>query len=182
MRWTRTGVALAAALTCAVAVAPVGFGAQPTITREAIDDTFDDEFLTDFNAWMRGAISRASGTSGVRSGSVKVRTTAPVETHAVGHQITRTYTDDSGRLIEVFTINVSVTSTSEEGTFRVRDVGADVTRITKDGVVHQIIGKLPFWFNGTAWVDPATDEIIKGPTGSDLFESTLDKACAALAP
>ena len=157
MRWTRTGVALAAALTCAVAVAPVGFGAQPTITREAIDDTFDDEFLTDF--------------CGV-----------PVETNAVGHQITRTYTDESGRLIEVFTINVSVTSMSEEGTFRVRDVGADVTRISKDGVVHQIIGKLPFWFNGTAWVDPATDEIIKGPTGSDLFESTLDKACAALAP
>jgi hypothetical protein len=157
MRWTRAGVALAAVLTCAVAAAPAGFAGKPTITREAVDETFDDGFLTDF--------------CGV-----------PVESHALGHQITRTYTDDSGRLIEVFTINVSVTSTSAEGTFRVRDVGADVTRITKDGVVHQIIGKLPFWFNGTAWEDPITGETLKEPTGSDLFQSTVDKACAALAP
>ena len=157
MRWTRTGIALAAALACAVAAAPVGLAGKPTITREAIDETFADEFLTDF--------------CGV-----------PVETRALGHQITRTYTDDSGRLIEVFTINVSVTSTSEEGTFRVRDVGADVTRVTKDGVVHQIIGKLPFWFNGTTWENPITGEVLKEPTGADLFESMLGKACAALAP
>ena len=140
-----------------MAAAPVGLAGKPTMTREAIDETFADEFLTDF--------------CGV-----------PVETRALGHQITRTYTDDSGRLIEVFTINVSVTSTSEEGTFRVRDVGADVTRVTKDGVVHQIIGKLPFWFNGTTWENPITGEVLKEPTGANLFESMLGKACAALAP
>jgi hypothetical protein len=148
---------LAAALVCAAVAVPSGFAGKPTMTREVVDETFADLFLTD-----------ACGV--------------PVESHAAGHQITRAFTDSDGRLIEVFTINVSVTATSEDGTFRFRDVGADVTRVTKDGVVHQIIGKLPFWFNGTLWEDPITGEVLKGPTGADLFESTVEKACAALAP
>ena len=65
------------------------------------------------------------------------------------------------------------------GTFRFKDVGADVTRITKDGVLHQI-GQLPFWFNGTSWEDPITGEVLKEPTGADRFESMIAKACAAL--
>jgi hypothetical protein len=125
--------------------------------REQIDDTFTDDFL--------------SGECGVA-----------VETHALGHQTSRSYTDGTGRLIEVFTINVGLTATSANGSFRFRDVGADVTRVTKDGVVHQIIGKLPFWFNGTAWENPITGEVLKEPTGADLFESMVGKACAALAP
>lgn len=153
----RAGFALAAALTCAVAVAPIGLAGKPTTTRETIDETFADGFLTFFCE-------------------------VPVTTHASGHAITRTFTDDNGRLIEVFTVNVKLTATSADGTYRFQDVGADVTRITKDGVVHQIIGKLPFWFNGTIWEDPITGETLKEPTGADLFESMLGKACAALNP
>ena len=157
MGWKRAGIALVAALAFAVAVAPIGLAGKPTFTREQVDETFADTFLSD-----------ECGVS--------------VETRALGHQTDRSYTDGTGRLVEVFTINVGLTSTSEFGTFRFRDVGADVTRITKDGVVHQIIGKLPFWFNGTTWENPITGEVLKQPTGPDLFESMLGKACAALAP
>ena len=125
--------------------------------REELDETFPDGFLSE--------------ECGV-----------PVETRIVGHQIIRSYTDGSGRLVEVFTINMTLTATSAFGTFRFKDVGADVTRITNDGVVHQIIGQLPFLFNGTTWEDPETGEVLKEPTGADLFESTLAKACAALGP
>jgi hypothetical protein len=156
MRQRLTVVVFATVVMCGVAVAPALAG-QPTITRETVDETFEDEFLTE--------------ECGV-----------PVETRATGHQITRTFTDGKGRLIEVFTINVTLTATSEFGTFRFKDVGADVTRITKNGVVHQIIGQLPFWFNGTTWENPITGEVIKEPTGADLFESMLEQACGALAP
>jgi hypothetical protein len=127
------------------------------MTRVAVDETFPD-----------GGLTAACGI--------------PVQTHAFGHEITRSFTDGSGRLIEVFTLNVALTASSAESTFRFRDVGADVTRITKDGVVHQIVGKLPFWFNGTYWENPITGEPLKEPTGADLFEDMLAEACAALGP
>lgn len=153
----RSGViALAAVLVCGVVVAPA-FAGKPTITREAVDVTFEDEFLTD--------------ECGVA-----------VETRVTGFQASRTFTDGKGRLLEVFTINDTLTATSAFGSFKFKDVGADVTRITKDGVVHQIIGQLPFWFNGTMWENPITGEVLKSPTGADQFESTLEDACAALAP
>ena len=154
MRRWKAGVALA---TVAVLCATAGqaLAGQPTIVREDVDETFADEFLSD--------------ECGV-----------PVETRIVGHQIIRSYTDGDGRLVEVFTLNMTLTATSAFGTFRFKDVGADVTRITEDGVLHQIIGQLPFWFNGTAWEDPTTGEVLKEPTGADRFESMIAKACAAL--
>ena len=156
MRRWKAGVALA---TVAVLCATAGqaLAGQPTIVREDVDETFADEFLSD--------------ECGV-----------PVETRIVGHQIIRSYTDGDGRLVEVFTLNMTLTATSAFGTFRFKDVGADVTRITKDGVLHQIIGQLPFWFNGTAWEDPISGEVLKEPTGADRFESMTAKACAALGP
>ena len=155
MRRWKTGVALATvAVLCTAGQALAG---KPTIVREDLDETFADVFLSD--------------ECGV-----------PVETRIVGHQIIRSYTDGDGRLVEVFTLNMTLTATSAFGTFRFKDVGADVTRITKDGVLHQIIGQLPFWFNGTAWEDPTTGEVLKEPTGTDRFESMTSKACAALGP
>ena len=156
MRRRHAIVALATVALCGAVVAPALAG-KPIITRMTVDETFDDDFL-----------SPACGV--------------PVETRVTGHEITRSFTDGGGRLIEVFTINELITASSPFGTFRFKDVGADVTRITKDGVVHQIIGKLPFWFNGTAWENPITGEVLKSPTGADLFESMLEKACASLAP
>jgi hypothetical protein len=151
------GVAIATVLSCAATLVPASLAAQPNFVREDVDETFPDGFLT--------------SECGVA-----------VTSRATGHQTTRTFTDANGRLIEVFTLSISIVSTSDFGTFRFRDVGADVTRVTKDGVVHQIIGKLPFWFNGTTWENPDTGEVLKEPTGPDLFESMLGKACAALAP
>jgi hypothetical protein len=154
MRRRHAIVALAMVALCGAVVTPALAG-KPTITRMTVDETFDDEFLT-------------------------AECAVPVETRVSGHQITRSFTDSSGRLIEVFTINLTFTATSEFGSFKFKDVGADLTRVTKDGVVHQIIGQLPFWFNGTTWENPLTGEVLKEPTGADLFESTLEKACAAL--
>ena len=155
MRRWKAGVALATvAVLCTAGQALAG---KPTIVREDLDETFADVFLSD--------------ECGV-----------PVETRIVGHQIIRSFTDGDGRLVEVFTLNMTLTATSAFGTFRFKDVGADVTRITKDGVLHQIIGQLPFWFNGTAWEDPTTGEVLKEPTGTDRFESMTSKACAALGP
>ena len=155
MRRWKAGVTLATvAVLCTAGQALAG---KPTIVREDLDETFADVFLSD--------------ECGV-----------PVETRIVGHQIIRSFTDGDGRLVEVFTLNMTLTATSAFGTFRFKDVGADVTRITKDGVLHQIIGQLPFWFNGTAWEDPTTGEVLKEPTGTDRFESMTSKACAALGP
>ena len=153
MRRWKAGVALATV--AALCTAGQALAGQPTIVREDLDETFADVFLSD--------------ECGV-----------PVETRIVGHQIIRSYTDGDGRLVEVFTLNMTLTATSAFGTFRFKDVGADVTRITKDGVVHQIIGQLPFWFNGTSWEDPITGEVLKEPTGADRFESMTTKACASL--
>src|SRR4249920_729663 len=102
MRWRRTGLVLVVVLTGAMAAASAGLAGKPTITRESVDETFADGFLT--------------AMCGV-----------PVETRARGHQITRSFTDGNGRLIEVFTVNVALTATSANGTFRFRDVGPDLT-------------------------------------------------------
>lgn len=155
MGWRRTALALATGLLCAVAVVPAGLAGKPTMVREAIDETFPDGFLT--------------AECGIA-----------VQTRVIGQQITRTH-DENGNLLEVFTINVTLTATSAEGTFRFNDVGSDVTRMTKDGLVHQINGQVPFWFNGTAWEDPVTGELLKEPT-KEVFESMLAQACAALNP
>ena len=153
-RWNAVVALASVALFCVLA--GTAHAGKPTITRTAVDETFADEFLSE--------------ECGV-----------PVETTVLGHQALRVYTD-GGRLIEGFTVNVTLTATSAFGTFRFKDVGADLTRVTQDGIVHQIIGKLPFWFNGTFWEDPITEEPIKEPTGPDLFDSMLERACAALAP
>ena len=99
MRRWKAGVALA---TVAVLFATAGqaLAGKPTIVRENVDETFADEFLSD--------------ECGV-----------PVETRIVGHQIIRSYTDGNGRLVEVFTLNMTLTATSAFGTFRFKDVGAD---------------------------------------------------------
>jgi hypothetical protein len=155
MGWRKAAVALAIGLVCAVALVPAGLAGKPTLVREAIDETFPDVFLT-------------------------TECGIAVETRAVGHQTTRTH-DGNGNLVEVFTINVKLTATSAEGTFRFNDVGSDITKITKDGVVHQINGQVPFFFNGTALENPITGEVLKEPTKL-VFESTLGAACAALNP
>ena len=111
MRWTRTGIAVAKDCVCGGRRA-VGLAGKPTIAREAIDETSPDVFLT-------------------------TECGVPVMSRASGHQITRTHRRDGSARRGVHHQR-RLTATSENGTFRFNDVGADMTRITKDGVVHQI--------------------------------------------
>jgi hypothetical protein len=131
----------------------VASGAAPTFERIDVDDTFADDFL-----------SEACG--------VEVTTTAS------GHVTVRTFEDGTGPTT-VTSINVGLTATAGDRTFRFRDVGADIERIEPDGtIVLSIIGQVPFDFAGVLKIDPETDEVILEPR--DRSEEQIARACAAL--
>ncbi len=123
---------LASVLALGVLVPGVASGARPTIERIPVDDTFADALL--------------SAECGV---DVTVR--------AQGHIIVRTFAGDRTGVAEVRTINVGLTATTEDGVFRFRDVGADVTRIEPDGTAVLLIsGQVPFDFAGVLKIDLET--------------------------
>lgn len=134
--------------------AGVAAGAPPTIERIDVDESFADEFLTE--------------ECGV-----------PVTTTAQGHVIVRVFSGEGTGVAQVRTINVGLTATAGDRTFRFRDVGADVLRIEPDGtLVLSIIGQVPFDFAGVLKIDPETDEVILEPRNRS--EEQLAKACDAL--
>ena len=136
----------------AVLVAPTAFAGAPTFDRIAIDETFADEFLTE-----------ACGV--------------PVSTRVQGHIIVRTFAGEGTGGAEVRTINVGVTTMAGDNTYRLRDVGADVTRIEPDGTaVLLITGQVPFAFTGALKIDLETGEAILEPQ----HEGRVEDACAAL--
>ena len=64
---------------------------------------------------------------------------------------------EGGGVLEVFTVNLTGIITSEFGSFRVKDVGSDSTRITPDGqVIVSIRGQVPFTFKGVLKFDETT--------------------------
>ena len=83
----------------------VAEGAPPTFERIDVDKTFADDFLTEVCG-------------------VEVTTTAR------GHVTVRTFEDGTGPTT-VTTINVGLTATAGDRTFRFRDVGADIERIDR---------------------------------------------------
>ncbi len=145
-----------AALCAAAALVPASaVGAPPTIVREEIDDTFVDE-----------ALSEACGV------------TATV--HLTGFSIFRER--EGGGVLQVFTINATGVITSEFGSFRVKDVGSDSTRITRDGqVIVSLRGQLPFFFKGVLKFDGTTDEWLNEPNLA-AGERQIERACAVLNP
>src|SRR5687768_12709047 len=145
-----TGVLLLAALAGPAA----GVGAAPVFERITVDESFDDQEL-----------SEACGV--------------PVTGTARGHVTLRTFPGDGPGLATVNTINVGITLTSGGRTFRLRDVGADVARVGSDGsVVLLISGQVPFFFAGALKIDPETEEVLLEP--KDRSEQQIAKACAAL--
>ena len=86
----------------------VGLGAAPTFERIAVDDTFQDEFLTE--------------ECGV-----------PVTTTVQGHVTLRVFEREGKGLVALNTLNLGITATAGERTFRLRDVGGDLARIEPDG-------------------------------------------------
>jgi hypothetical protein len=135
--------------------AGVAPGAPPTIVREEIDETFVDEFL-----------SEACG----------VKATA----HVTGSLTTRER--EGGGVLIVSTVNAIGVITSEFGSFRVKNVGSDATRVTRDGqVIVSLRGQVPFWFKGVLKFDGTTDEWLNEPNLA-AGERQVERACAVLNP
>jgi hypothetical protein len=132
----------------------VGLGAAPTFERIAVDDTFPDEFLTE--------------ECGV-----------PVTTTVQGHVILREFSGEGKGLLALNTLNLAITATAGERTFRFRDVGGDLARIEPDGTaVLYIIGQVPFEFAGVLKLNLETEEAFLEP--HDRSEQQLARACEFL--
>jgi hypothetical protein len=132
----------------------VASAAAPTFERITVDDTFVDEQL-----------SEACG----------VTVTITVQ----GAVTLRTFPDDGSGLVELRTLNLAVTATADGRTFRLRDVGGDLTRIEPDGTaLLYITGQVPFGFAGVAIIDLETGEAILEPR--DRSEWQIERACAVL--
>jgi hypothetical protein len=152
---SRALVVSALALVALAVLAPTAPAAKPDRVVIDIDDTGPDEFLTE--------------ECGV-----------PVTFHAVGRVTLRTFDDDgSAGLLQVNTVNIAITVTSGDNSYRFRDVGADHLQRKPDGtLVLGIIGQLPFDFTGVLKIDPDTGEVLHEPQHS--IADRLDDACAAL--
>ena len=145
-----------AVLCVAAALVPASAaGAPPTIVREDIDETFVDEGL-----------SEACGVEAT--------------VHLTGHSTSRVR--EGGGVREIFTVNLTGIITSEFGSFKVKDVGSDATRITPDGqVIVSIRGQVPFFFKGVMKFDGTTEEPLNSPN-VEAGERQIERACARLNP
>jgi hypothetical protein len=143
------------ALVALGALVPAATGARPETVVTIVDDTGTDDFLSE--------------ECGV-----------PVTFHATGRVTTREFSGTGAAgPIEVRTLNVSVTLSAGDNTYRFRDVGADHLQTKPDGtLVLMIIGQVPFAFTGVLKINPETDEVILEPQHS--IEDRVEDACAAL--
>jgi hypothetical protein len=150
-----TPKALAVVCAAAALLPASAAGAPPTFVREQVDETFVDEALSD-----------ACGVVAT------VRLT--------GHVTTRTRT--GGGVLEVVTVNLTGSITSEFGSFKVKDVGSDSTRVTPDGqVIVSLRGQLPFWFKGVLRFETSPDDPLNEPNFA-AGERQIERACAQLNP
>lgn len=152
---SRALVALLLALVALAVLAPAAPGAKPELVVVNIDDTAPDEFLT--------------AECGV-----------PVTLHATGRVTLRTFAGNGAAgPVQVNTVNVGITVTAGDNSYRFRDVGADHLQQKPDGsLVLSIIGQLPFDFTGVLKIDPETGEAILEP--HHFIGDRVDDACAAL--
>ena len=153
---SRRGISgwLVGVLVVAALIAPTAFAGEPTIERFDIDETFPDEGLTE-----------ACGV--------------PVTTRAHGHVIVRSFSGNGAGPAEIRTLNIALTATAGDNTYRFRDVGADHVQIKKDGTATlMIIGQVPFDFIGVLKINLTTGEVIQEPQHS--IGDRVEEACAAL--
>jgi hypothetical protein len=103
-----------------------------------VDDTFEDEFL-----------SEACG--------VEVTTT-------ITGRVTVFTFPDGTVLQELTTLNLAIVATAGDNQARFRDVGIDQVRVQPDGtVILSIVGQVPFGFTGVMKIDLETGEVILEP-------------------
>ena len=117
-----------------------------------VDDTFEDEFL-----------SEACG--------VEVTTT-------VTGSITVFTFPDGEVLQELTTLNLAIVATAGDNQARFRDVGIDQVRVAPDGtVILSIVGQVPFGFTGVLKIDLDTGDAILEP---HHFTDDIEEFCAQL--
>jgi hypothetical protein len=103
-----------------------------------VNDTFDDEFLSE--------------ECGV-----------PVTTTATGRVTLFTFPDGTV-LQNMTTLNISLVATAGDNQARFRDVGIDQVRVQPDGtVILSIVGQMPFEFTGVLKLNLETGEVILEP-------------------
>ena len=150
---SRALVALLLALVALAVLAPTAPAAKPQVQVINVDDSGPDEDLTE-----------ACGV--------------PVTFHVTGRLTLRTFSGNGG-LLQLNTLNLAVTVSSGDNSYRFRDVGADHLQQKPDGsLVLMIIGQVPFGFTGVLKINPETEEVILEPHHS--IEDRVDDACAAL--
>lgn len=154
--WRKVGLVTSVVVLTGLLTPGLALGAPPTIERVDVSETFPDDMLTE---------------------ECGVAVTTTVE----GHFIIRAFEDRTTGVTEVFTVNIGYTATSQYGEFRLRDVGADVTRRLPDGtLVVSVIGQVPFDFTGIVREDGQGNVIFE--SGGDRGAKQLAAACAALSP
>ena len=143
-------------LCAAAALVPASAaGAPPTIVRENFEFTFVDRNLSDACGVM-------------------------VTGHVTGRFTVRTR--EGGGVLEVRTVNATGIVSSEFGSFRVKDVGSESTRLTPDGqLIISLRGQTPFFFKGVVKLDAATGELLNKPNFA-AGERQIERACARLNP
>jgi hypothetical protein len=150
----RTALAAALFLGVVSATAPA-VAAQPVVERITVDDTFTDKDLA------------------AACGVPEVTTTVS------GTVITRAFGDSGTGVLQLNTLNLSVTFQAGDNTVGLRDVGADQLREAPDGsLILSIIGRAPFAFRGVLKLDPETEEVILQP--KDWDASDLQRVCDRL--
>jgi hypothetical protein len=137
-RQRTTGVLALLGALFAVVLGATGAAAQaPEKEVIPIDDTFDDQFLTE-----------ACGV--------------PVTTTAIGRMTIFTF--DGVVLQELTTVSVSFVASAGDNQARFRDVGIDQVRVQPDGtVILSIVGQVPFDFTGVLKINPETGDVILEP-------------------
>lgn len=154
MRTTARAAITISAAAVLLAIATPAQAAAPTIERIPIEATFHDEFLT--------------AECGV-----------DVTTSLSGFRIQREFVDAAGNLVTLATISITGVSSSEFGSVRIKDVGADQVKVDPDGTLTlSVIGQVPFNFVGILIVDLDTGEVVKEPVFRG--EEQLAKACRLL--
>ena len=144
---------LVALLALGALLAPGAFAAKPTLNVIEVDESFPDEFLSE-------------------------ACEVDVTTHVEGRIIERVFDDGTGAA-ELRTLNLGLTATAGDNTYRFRDVGADLVRIEPDGTaILMLIGQLPFDFTGLLKIDLETGEAILEP--QHTTGENVEKACAVL--
>ena len=129
--------------------------AKPLFEKIPVDDSGVDEFFTEVCGFEVIATS-------------------------VGHFIVRESPDRTVGAVRVVSVNVQTTLSANGNEYALRDVGADVARITPDGqVILSIIGQLPFDFTGVLKINLTTGDVVLEPHHSTAGD--FDNVCATLA-